>query len=617
MEFYDEKESGIKKTEEEKDNKEIQYKVKHKKNEGNSNKKKVLIISFVLATLILIALFCCTIFSILNINNTKLIKGLTIGKIKIENLSKEEAVQTIKQEMQKRIDKDINIKSEGFEYSIKFSQIELEYKIEQAIEEAYKIGRNKNIFANNFDILKAMLKGKDINLEYSYNEELLNKITQDIALKIPEAVEEASYYIEDEKLYISKGKEGNTVNQEKLKNEILEKISNDNNEAIVLEVYKTEPKEINIEEIYKEVHTEPKDAYYKKDPFEIFPHVDGIDFDIEKAKEIIKEEKEEYEIPLIITEPKVKTNQIGTEAFPDLISTFSTRYDSSNTPRTTNLKLAMQKLNGVVVNSGEVFSYNKTLGRRTVAAGYKQAGGYAGGRVVQTLAGGICQISSTLYDAVVYANMDIVERHNHMFLAGYVGAGKDATVVYGSLDFKFKNTRSYPIMIKTSIGGGVAKVSIYGVKENPEYDVEISTKILNYTNYRVVYEDDNTLAEGKEKVVQGGMNGCKSITYKILRLNGKEVSREVLSTDVYDPMNKIVKRGTKKKAETNNNTKPETTIPEPEEETTVTPSQPEIPQEKPTPEPIVPEENKPEEVPEQKPTIPEENPGENIENANI
>ena len=107
-----------------------------------------------------------------------------IGKIKIENLSKEEAVQTIKQEMQKRIDKDINIKSEGFEYSIKFSQIELEYKIEQAIEEAYKIGRNKNIFANNFDILKAMLKGKDINLEYSYNEELLNKITQDIALKI-------------------------------------------------------------------------------------------------------------------------------------------------------------------------------------------------------------------------------------------------------------------------------------------------------------------------------------------------------------------------------------------------------------------------------------------------
>lgn len=616
MEFY-----------EKKDKKEISNQSTNEETtitEGKVNKKKnkipknkTLIISFVFITIMLIILFCCTIFSLLNINNTKIIKGVTINRINIQELTKEEAKELIKEEAEKELNKDINIKLDEFEYSIKLNQIELEYKIDEAVENAYKVGRSGNIFTNNFSILNSIIKGKDITLEYSYNEELINSITKDISAKIPGAVEESSYYIEENKLFILKGKKGNTVNQERLKAEILDKIGKNDNQEIILEIYETEPKPIDIEKIYNEVHTEPKDAYYTKEPFEVFPHVNGIDFDIEVAKEMIKEDKEEYEMALIITEPKVTTNQIGTEAFPDLISSFSTRYDTSNAPRTTNLKLAMQKLNGYVVNPGETFSYNKALGKRTVAAGYKEAGGYAGGRVVQTLAGGICQISSTLYDAAVYANLDIVERHNHMFLAGYVGAGKDATVVYGSLDFKFKNTRKYPIMIKTSIGGGTAKISIYGVKEDVEYDVEISTTILNYIPYKVIYEDDNTLAEGKEKVVQGGMNGCRSITYKVLRLNGKEVSRTVLSSDTYDPMNKIIKRGPTKTVQTNTTPENIQTNTKPQETPTVTPQQPETPEEKPSTEPVIPEENPSEEVPEQIPTTPEEKPEENVENANI
>ena len=220
------------------------------------------------------------------------------------------------------------------------------------------------------------------------------------------------------------------------------------------------------------------------------------------------------------------------------------------------------------------------LGKETIAAGYKEAGGYAGGKVVQTLAGGICQISSTLYDAVIYANLEIVERHNHMFLAGYVGAGKDATVVYGNLDFKFKNTRKYPIMIKTAIGNGVAKIDIFGIKEEVEYDVEIVTTVHSYTPFRTIYEDDKTLAPGQEKVYQNGMNGCKSTTYKVVKLNGAEISRTVLSKDVYDPMNKIIKRGPQVSTPTNTQPQvPETpeTVPEPE-------SQPQLEPEKPQPE---------------------------------
>ena len=465
-----------------------------------------------------------------------------------------------------KLDNDILIKSdEEFEYEIKLSQIEASYNIEKAVNEAYNVGRRGNIITNNYEIAKAMLFGKDINLEYTYNEELLNNKINDISSKVPNAVVEPNYSVEENELIITKGKAGNTLNEEELKNQIIKELPvTQNNTEINIELTQIEPKPIDIDEIYANVHTEPKDAYYTKNPFQVFPHVNGVDFDLEAAREMLKEDKEEYEIKLTITTPKITTNQIGTEAFPDLLSSFSTRYDASNYPRTTNLNLAMNKLNGVIVASGETFSYNKTLGKRTAEAGYKEAGGYAGGRVVQTLAGGICQISSTLYDAVVYANLDIVERHNHMFLAGYVGAGKDATVVYGSLDFKFKNTRKYPIMIKTSIGNGVAKISIYGIKEEVEYDVDIVTNVLSYTPYKVIYENNSSLAPGQEKVTQNGMNGCKSITYKVLRLNGSEVSRSVLSSDSYDPMNKIISVGPQKATTAEPTTPKEETPKEPE-----------------------------------------------------
>ena len=556
-----------------------------------SRKSKIIIVSIVAVIVLLIIMFLCSIFAILNMNNNRIIKGITINQTNVENLTIEEAIEKIKEEENNKLEKDINIKYNDFEYSIKLSQIEVTYKIEETVKEAFNTGRNNNIFADNYNILKTRIKKKNINIEYEYNEKLLDEIIDDIAVKIPGAVIEPSYYIENKKLYISKGKTGVSVEKEKLKKAILERVEKEKSEDIIIEVFETEPQNIDIDKIYNEVYTEPKDAYYTKDPFEIFPHVEGVNFDKEEAKKILEQDKEEYEIPLIITVPEITTNKIGTEAFPDMLSTFSTRYDASNIPRTTNLKLAMQKLNGVVVSPGETFSYNKTLGKRTAEAGYKEAGGFAGGRVVQTLAGGICQISSTLYDAVVYANLDIVERHNHMFLAGYVGAGKDATVVYGIYDFKFKNTRKYPVMIKTSIGNGIAQISIYGIKEEVEYEVEISSKILSYISYKVVYETDNSLASGTEKVVQNGMNGCKSITYKILKLNGKQVSSTVLSTDTYDPMNKIIKRGPSKTTETSTvpkeettKTEPEpTTEPEPKEEPETTPAQ--EPEPAPTPNP--------------------------------
>lgn len=556
-----------------KENAEQQYTVK-------SSKKKIITI-LICAIILVVAIFASTGFALFNINNTKIISNISIEGIEVGGLTKKEAEQKILEKIEKNVEQNIIVKTNDFEYQFQLSQIEAKYDTNKAIEDAYSIGRDGNIFKNNLEIFKRKIKNKNIEVGIDYNQELLDNIINEIAVKIPGAVEKPSYCIEDKKLTITKGKAGNTINKEKFKEEVIKRLELEKqNEPIELEIINVEPEAIDIDKIYSEVHKEAKNAYYTKDPFQVYPHVDGVDFDLEAAREMLKEDKEEYVIDLKITTPEITTNKIGSEAFPDLLSTFSTKYDASNTPRTTNLKLAMNKLNGVVVSPGETFSYNKTLGKRTAEAGYREAGGFAGGRVVQTLAGGICQISSTLYDAVVYANLEIVERHNHMFLAGYVGAGKDATVVYGAYDFKFKNTRKYPIMLKTSIGSGVARIDVFGIKEDVEYEVEISSKILSYTPFKVVRENDSSLAPGKERVAQNGMNGCKSITYKILKLNGKEVSRTVLSSDTYDPMNKIIKVGPSKTTEVSTQPVKES---EPTPTTPTTPTTPETPETPSTP----------------------------------
>lgn len=550
---------------------------KIKQTSGNFRKKWIIIVSAIIVLLALLS----TIFALINVNNDKIIAGVKIDGINMKGLTREEAKDILNKKIQEKLNKEIKIKIDDYEeQSLLLSQIELEYDVENIIELAYKIGRKGNIFVNNFEILQSMLLGNNINLNALYNKEILDNVVKDIKSKIPNVVKEADFCIEDDKLIITKGIPGLTIDEEDIKQKIEETMNLSKGNSISINTFSTKPKDINIEEIYKEVHTEAKDAYYTKNPFQIFPEVLGIDFDIEEAKEIIKEEKDEYIIPLKITKPNKTVKNIGTEAFPDLISTFSTRYDASNTPRTTNLKLAVEKINGAVVMPGEVFSYNKTVGKRTAEAGYKDAAGYQGGKVVQMIGGGICQISSTLYDAAVYANLEIVERHNHAFTTSYVGAGKDATVVYGALDFKFKNTRNYPITIKASAQNGIAKIDIYGVKEENEYQIEISTSILNYIPYSVVYENDSRYDEGYEKVTQYGSQGCKSVTYKIYKQNGIEVSRKVLSTDTYDAMNKYITRGTRK-------TTPVVTEPV----TPAEPNEPSVPEEPVTPEePTQPEE---------------------------
>ena len=562
-----------------------------KKSKNQTKKHKFRVLAIVIIAIIIIIALLSTIFAFLNSGKNTILKGISINGLSVEGLTEEEAIAFATEKLN-NLDREIELKANGETFVMTQAQIEVQYKIKDAVEKAYKIGRQGNIFQNNFAIINTMIKKTNIEIEITYNEELLEKLIQDINVKIPNGMVDNTYCIEEEKLIITRGKGGQVIDTDSAAKMITENIKTQNSNTIELKTEYRECPEIDIDKIYSEVKTEPQDASYKTNPFEIIPHKNGVDFDLEKARELLQEDKEEYEIDLIITKPKVLTNEIGDEAFPNLLSSFSTKYDETNVSRSKNLKIAMSKLNGVVVMPGEVCSYNKTLGKRTVEEGYQYANGFAAGKVVPMLAGGICQISSTLYDAVLYANLDIVERHNHMFQATYVEPGKDATVVYGSLDFKFKNTRKNPIMIKTKCSGGLAEIKIFGIKEEIEYDIEIITNVLSYTPYNVVYQTDSSLAPGKQRVAQYGLQGCKSITYRIKKLNGQEVSKEVLSTDTYSPLTKIIKKGKDAEPTTPTTSTPETTKPEtPPTTTTPETTKPETNTTTTTPETTKPETN--------------------------
>ena len=378
------------------------------------------------------------------------------------------------------------------------------------------------------------------------NEDATKQMIEDIGVNLPGIVIESSYAIEGEELIITKGKAGILIDTDNLLNQVKERLKqiDINEDYIEIPVVNKEPEPIDIDKIHEEIYKEAQDAYFTKDPFAIYPEVEGVDFDVEAARALLEEEKEEYVIKLIITKPKITIDQLGSEAFPDQLSTFTTRYDVSDVDRTTNLEIACQKINGKVLLSGETFSYNKTLGPRTAAAGYRNGKIYSGGEVVDGIGGGICQISSTLYNAVLLADLEIVERRNHQFVTSYVGAGRDATVVYGSTDFQFKNTREYPIKISASAKNGIATISIYGIKQENEYTFKFSTKTVATIPYSTKYVEDSSLAAGTEKVKQKGTNGLKTETYITKMLNGKVISTKLLSRDTYNAMTRIVLKGT-------------------------------------------------------------------------
>ena len=489
---------------------------KSKKEEKEKTERKGLkIFGILVLILILIIVISFSILTAYNLLRQNIIAGVSIKGINVSNTSPSDARYKLDNYISSTLPTELKLKHGDFETTLSLEQLEVSFDTKGITNEAYRIGKEGNIFLDNFNVIYTLFKNVNLEPTLNINEEQLSKTLDEISAQLPDKVVESSYYQEGNNLIITTGKEGNVVDKEKTIEQIKTALSDFSiiNNPIEITVKTQNPEPINIEKIHEEIYKEPVDAYYTQNPFTIYPSENGLDFNVsmDEAKNIIGNgTNTEYTIPLKVLYPNVTTNMIGTEAFPDLLSSYSTKYAASNKDRTTNLRLAANKINGTVLMPGETFSYNKVVGARTIAAGYKEAPIYVSGKVVDGLGGGICQITSTLYNAVVYANLEVTQRSNHQFVPSYVTASRDATVVYGAIDFQFKNNRNYPIKLVCSVSGGIANFQIFGLKQDDDYEVQI----LSYETGRTA-------------------TSIYSEAYKILKRDGKEVSRQLMSKDTY------------------------------------------------------------------------------------
>jgi vancomycin resistance protein YoaR len=303
------------------------------------------------------------------------------------------------------------------------------------------------------------------------------------------------------------------------------------------------------------VHTDrqPRDAsiavLVKTKSVTLIPAVEGRKLDVEQTAAQAFQLPQDHKIFVIDLVFDTQTPKITDEYFAGintLLASFSTSFNPWDSERNQNLRLATRRIHGTVLKPGEIFSYNKNVGHRTQQEGFRMAPVILDGKLVPDWGGGVCQVSSTLYNAVLLADLDIVDRSNHGRAIGYVPLGFDATVVDGQIDFKFKNNLKSPVLIHSVVTDNELYFLILGDSKDAPPPIELDYVVHKVIEPVEIKQPDPTIEIGREEVDEPPQRGFRVSTYRIRTVNGKQVS-QLLYTDDYDPVNRIVKVGTKPK----------------------------------------------------------------------
>ncbi|MGM9551270.1 MAG: VanW family protein [Clostridia bacterium] len=368
-----------------------------------------------------------------------------------------------------------------------------------------------------------------------------NALTQILSQKECD-VTQFSYSLEEDGIHIRNGSSGYRLDRAELATKVCEALGNGSDEEIQVSFVRTVPDEVDADAFLAGFSYEYKEAEYIRDEngeIAITEDVPGIELDKTEALSIIgshKEEGESYIIPCKIHLSKYTREYLTECLFRDVLGTYSTSFKTSSENRATNVKLAGNSLSGTILLPGEVFSFNKTVGERTAARGYKVAAAYSAGKTVDSIGGGICQVSSTLYNSVLLSNLEIVERRSHQMTVGYVPLGRDATVSWGTQDFKFKNNTDFPVKLVTTINGRNIEISVIGTLTDPTQRVEIVTNTVSVLEPGMNIVEDNTKEVGYVDTKQGS-KGYVVDAVRVVYSNGSEVSREKLTKSRYNPTN--------------------------------------------------------------------------------
>lgn len=308
-----------------------------------------------------------------------------------------------------------------------------------------------------------------------------------------------------------------------------------------------------VEEKYKNLATssDPVDAKITRlnGEFVITREQDVQDVDIDETfdrlENELKNNTSDIDIDAVINTKEAKIKAKDLESIKDILGTYTTNFASSGVARATNIAVGTSKINGSVLMPGETLSGYELMHPFTVANGYKTAGAYENGRVVDSVGGGVCQIATTLYNASLRAEIGIVQRNNHSMTVAYVPASSDAAIAGTVKDLKISNTYDTPIYIEGEVKGRTLTFTIWG-SENRDKNrsIEFVSEILSETPMGVSYQDDASLPSGKEVKVSTGHNGRVSKLWKVIKVDGVEKERVLVSSDKYMMSNSIIRRGT-------------------------------------------------------------------------
>lgn len=304
-----------------------------------------------------------------------------------------------------------------------------------------------------------------------------------------------------------------------------------------------------VRELAAEVIIDPKDARFEiraDDSVTIVPGSEGLAPDIERLEnDILKaltENKREVVLHLVTVPPGRTAPELETMGVNGLLASYTTTFDPSMAGRTYNIKVAARAFDELLVLPGQEVSFNRVVGPRSFEAGYRTAPIIVNNEFVDGLGGGVCQVSTTLYNCVLLANLEIVERVCHSLPVSYVPIGRDATVVYDAIDFIFRNNTDSYLLIKTYVSASQVTFKIFG-NSSFKRDVSVYSWITEEIEPPVVYKEDPNLPRGEQVVVQEGSKGFRAAAVRVVAKSGTIEKRETLPFSEYSPVKRVIAVG--------------------------------------------------------------------------
>jgi len=460
--------------------------MKKKFNKGIIKTNKKIFISVLVILVIAIsgsAVYAAATSNKINSWNDKAYPGVKVDDVDVSGKTKDQVIQILKEDVVQNIGiKKINVEVKGIKYSLSYSELSPEYNIDETASAAVAVGKESSFFKK-----KAWIDGSNtqsIPLSFNYDTTKLESFKNEILSSVNKPAKNASIKIIGGNISIASEQDGEKLSVQELETKIKE----------------------------------------------------GINGKVGQDTKIVM--SVEVDKPTITKEALSKITGI--------MSSFQTSYATSSAARTANVELAAKYINSKLLMPGEVFSYNEAVGERTYARGFRDAPIFVGDKVESGLGGGICKVSTTLYRAAMAANLRSVERTNHSMPTSYAKPGLDATVVWGAIDYKFKNTYSFPIYIEAVTASRNVIINIYGDPAAMEGKTfQLVAETIETIQPVVNTVDDATLPQGQTQVEKSPVVGYKVRSYQVTYQNGAEISRETVATDIYKKVDGVVKRGTK------------------------------------------------------------------------